>query len=85
MLNRLANIAGGHPKRVLLIAGVFFLVAGVLGAGVADRLDPYGADDPDKESFIAKEKLEDAGYRDAQAIVLIQGSDPTTPEGVGAR
>ena len=81
MLNRLANLAGGHPKRVLIFAGVFFLLAGVLGSGVADRLDPYGADDPDKEAFIAKEKLDDAGYRDPQAIVLIEGADPTTPDG----
>src|SRR5687768_1669948 len=81
MLDRLANLAGGHPKRVLLFAGVFFLLAGALGAGVADRLDPYGADDPDKESFIAKEKLEGAGYRDAQAIILVQGEDPTSPDG----
>src|SRR5918993_2086754 len=81
MLNRLANLAGGHPKRVLLIAGVFFLLAGALGAGVADRLDPYGADDPDKEAFIAKEKLEDAGYRDPQAIILVQDVDPTSPDG----
>ena len=50
MLDRLANLAGGHPKRVLLIAGIFFVVAGALGAGVADRLDPYGADDPEKET-----------------------------------
>ena len=81
MLNRLANLAGGHPKRVLIFAGVFFLLAGVLGSGVADRLDPYGADDPDKEAIIAKEKLDDAGYRDPQAIVLIEGADPTTPDG----
>ena len=81
MMDRLANLAGGHPKRVLIFAGVFFVCAGALGSGVADRLDPYGADDPDKEAFIAKEKLEAAGYRDPQAIVLIQDADPTTPEG----
>ncbi|MDQ3728643.1 MAG: MMPL family transporter [Actinomycetota bacterium] len=81
MLERLANFAGGHPKRVLAFAGVFFVLAGVLGSGVADRLDPYGADDPDKESFIAKEKLEDAGYRDPQAVVLIRDTDVTTREG----
>ena len=84
MLDRLANLAGGHPKRVLIFAGVFFLLAGALGSGVADRLDPYGADDPDKEAFIAKEKLEAAGYRDPQAIILIQDADPTTPEGASA-
>jgi uncharacterized membrane protein YdfJ with MMPL/SSD domain len=81
MLNRLANLAGGHPKRVLMFAGIFFVFAGVLGSGVADRLDPYGADDPDTEAVIAKEKLEGAGYRDAQAIILVQDADPTTPEG----
>src|SRR5687768_11014992 len=80
MLNRLASLTGDHPKRVLLIAGVFFLLAGALGSGVADRLDPYGADDPEKESFIAKEKLEAAGYRDPQAIVLID-AEVATPEG----
>src|SRR5688500_16570660 len=81
MLNRLANLAGGHPKRVLIFAGIFFVFAGVLGSGVADRLDPYGADDPDTEAVIAKEKLEGAGYRDAQAIILVQDADPTTPVG----
>src|SRR5918997_94854 len=81
MLDRLAKLAGGRPKRVLLVAGVFFLFAGALGGGVADRLDPYGADDPDKEAFIAKEKLEGAGYRDAQAIILIQDANPATQAG----
>ena len=80
MMSRLANLAGGHPKRVLIFAGVFFALAGFLGSGVADRLDPYGADDPDKESFIAKEKLEAAGYRDPQAIVLID-AQVATPDG----
>ncbi len=81
MLDRLANLAGGHPKRVLIFAGVFFVLAGVLGSGVADRLDPYGADDPDKESFIAKTKLEAAGYREPQAVVLISDVDLKTEEG----
>ena len=56
---------------------VFFVVAGALGAGVADRLDPYGADDPDTESVIADERLEDAGYRTTEVVVLIEGVDPT--------
>ena len=81
MLGRLANLAGGHPKRVLIFAGIFFALAGALGSGVADRLDPYGADDPDKEAFIAKTKLENAGYRDPQAIVLISDADPKSAEG----
>ncbi|MEJ7875905.1 MAG: MMPL family transporter, partial [Solirubrobacterales bacterium] len=83
MLSRLANLAGGHPKRVLAFAGVFFVLAGVLGSGVAERLDPYGADDPGKESFIAKTKLEDAGYRDPQAVVLVRDVDLKSAEGEG--
>lgn len=75
MTSRLASLTGNHPKRVLAFAAVFFVMAGVLGSGVADRLDPYGADDPDTEAVIAKERLEDAGYRDPQVIVLIRDAD----------
>lgn len=81
MLDRLANLTGNHPKRVLIFAALFFFAAGAIGGGVADRLDPYGADDPDKEAFIAKTQLEDAGYRDPEGVVLIEDADPTTPAG----
>jgi len=53
MIERLARLANRSARRTLVLAGVFFLIAGALGAGVADRLDPYGADDPDTESVIA--------------------------------
>ncbi len=81
MLDRLANLTGRHPKRVLAIGGVVFVLAGALGSGVADRLDPYGADDPGTESVVAQNKLEDAGYRDTQAVILLQGVDPSTSDG----
>ena len=80
-MRTLADLAGNHPKRIVFMAVVFFALAGALGAGVADRLDPYGADDPDTESYIAKERLEEAGYRDPQGIVLIQDVDVTTADG----
>jgi uncharacterized membrane protein YdfJ with MMPL/SSD domain len=57
------------------------VVAGVLGAGVADRLDPYGADDPDTESVIADQRLEDAGYRDTGVVVLVEGIDVRSAPG----
>mgnify|MGYP000076513469 CR=1 FL=1 len=72
MLDRLARMAGAHPRRVLWIAVVFFIAAGALGSGVADKLDPYGADDPETETVVAKERLEAAGYRDVQAVVLVR-------------
>ena len=81
MLERLANLAGTYPKRVLAIAALFFVAAGALGSGVADRLDPYGADDPDTEAVIAKERLEAAGYRDVQAVVLVRDVDVRSSEG----
>ena len=71
MIDRLAALANGHARRVLAVAALFFVVAGVLGGGVADRLDPYGADDPDTESVIADEQLEQAGHRETGVIVLV--------------
>jgi RND superfamily putative drug exporter len=83
MLERLANLTGSKPKRVVALAVVLFAVAGAVGAGVADRLAPYSADDPDTESVIAEERLEDAGFRQTEAVVLIQGVDPDTAAGAG--
>ena len=76
MLDRLANLAGGHPKRVLVASrSSSSLVAGVLGAGVADRLDPYGADDPDTESVHRRGAARGRRLPRPQAIVLIEGVD----------
>jgi uncharacterized membrane protein YdfJ with MMPL/SSD domain len=75
MTRRLARLAQRRPKRMLAGAAVLFALAGVVGAGVADRLDPYGADDPDTESVIAEKQLEDAGYRATEVVVLVQGVD----------
>jgi uncharacterized membrane protein YdfJ with MMPL/SSD domain len=83
MLDRLANLTGTYPKRVIAVAVILFALAGFFGSGVADRLDPYSADDPDTESAIAQERLEDAGYRETSAVVLIEGVDPESA--VGAR
>ena len=76
MMERLARLANRRARRTLVLAGVFFLIAGALGAGVADRLDPYGADDPDTESVIADQRLEDAGYRETGVVVLAAGPRP---------
>jgi hypothetical protein len=72
MMDRLARLANRHARRTLVLAGIFFVVAGALGAGVANRLDPYGADDPATESVIADQRLEDAGYRKTAVVVLLR-------------
>ena len=50
MFDALARLADGRARRIGLIAIVFFLFAGAAGGSVADRLDPYGADDPATEA-----------------------------------
>jgi len=81
MFNALASMAQRRGKLVVITAVVFFAVAGALGGSVAERLDPYGADDPDTESVIAEQRLDDAGFRDAGVIVLVQNAPVGEPAG----
>jgi uncharacterized membrane protein YdfJ with MMPL/SSD domain len=73
VMERLARLADRRARRVVIVAVVFFVFAGALGAGVANRLDPYGADDPATESVIADHRLEAAGYRETGVVVLLDG------------
>jgi uncharacterized membrane protein YdfJ with MMPL/SSD domain len=57
------------------------VTAGALGAGVADRLDPYGADDPETESVIADERLQAAGFRETSVVVLVEGVEAGSADG----
>ena len=75
MFSRLADLAQRRGKRVLVLAAVLFVAAAAFGAGVADHLAPYGADDPDTESVRADDVLEDAGYRGTGLVVLVDGVD----------
>ncbi len=64
----------------MVIAGaVFFAVAAVLGGSVANRLDPYGADDPATESVRADKALKHAGYRRTAVLVLVQSGSVAKP------
>jgi uncharacterized membrane protein YdfJ with MMPL/SSD domain len=72
MLAALAGLADRRARWVIALSALLFIAAGALGAGVAERLDPYQADDPDTESVQARERLEDAGYRPTGVVVLIE-------------
>src|SRR4051812_30730850 len=74
MFDSLARLANGRAKRVGLLAVVFFLVAAAVGGSVADRLDPYGADDPSTETVQAQERLEDAGLRVPAVIAVVENA-----------
>ena len=79
MFDSLARLANGHPRRVGIAAILFFVLAVGLGGSVADRLDPYGADDPATESVEARERLLDAGFRAPGAIVIVEGAPVGAP------
>jgi RND superfamily putative drug exporter len=81
MFDFLARLADGRARRIGLLAIVFFLLAGALGGSVAERLDPYGADDPETEAVEARKALQAAGYRGPGAIVVIRDAPVGTPAG----
>jgi len=80
ILNALANLATRRSRIVIVTAILAAGVAGALGAGVADRLDPYEADDSSTESVQADHRLHDGGFQDLGVIVLVQGVDVSSPE-----
>jgi uncharacterized membrane protein YdfJ with MMPL/SSD domain len=79
MLNALANLATRHSRTVIVTAVLASVAAGAFGAGVADRLDPYGADDPATESVQADDRLEGAGFSELGLIALVSGVDVSSP------
>ncbi len=79
MFDALARLADGRAMRVVLIGGIFFLLAGALGGSVADRLDPYGANDPATETSKAENLLEANGYRSTAVVVLLPDADVKSP------
>ena len=79
MFDSLARLADRRPRRVGLLAIAFFLVAGALGGSVADRLDPYGADDPATEAVEARDQLRDAGLRVPAVIVVVDDAPVAQP------
>jgi uncharacterized membrane protein YdfJ with MMPL/SSD domain len=79
MFDYLARLADDKAKRVGLLALVFFLLAGAIGGSVADRLDPYGADDPATETVKAMDRLEAAGLRVPAVIAVVQDAPVAEP------
>src|SRR5436190_19042179 len=79
MLQALANIVTRRARTVLVTALALSVIAGVLGAGVASRLDPYGANDPATESVQADNRLDAAGFQSLGVIALVRGVDVSSP------
>jgi RND superfamily putative drug exporter len=81
MFDALARLADRRARRIGLAAILFFLLAGALGGSVADRLDPYGADDPATEAVQARESLQQAGHRIPGATIVVRNAPIDTAAG----
>jgi RND superfamily putative drug exporter len=77
MFARLAAFLYTNRRRVLIAAGIGAVLAAVLGAGVANKLSPYGANDPNTQSVKATHRFEAAAGRqiDAGVIALVRAGD----------
>jgi RND superfamily putative drug exporter len=74
MFDALARFADGNARRIGIFAIVFFVLAAAIGGSVANRLDPYGADDPATEAVEARERLSDAGLRVPAVIAVVENA-----------
>src|SRR6266545_2124941 len=81
MFDALARLASRRSRLIVILAAIVFVVAGMLGRGVAGRLAPFGADDPATESVIAEQRLEAAGFREIGVVVLARGLDVRSAQG----
>ena len=79
MFDSLARLANGNAKRIGLLAVAFFLLAAVIGGGVASRLDPYGAEDPATETVKAMDRLQEAGLRVPAVVAVVEGAPVAKP------
>jgi uncharacterized membrane protein YdfJ with MMPL/SSD domain len=80
MFDTLARLADRRARRIGLLAIALFLAAGALGGSVAERLDPYGADDPATEAVEAREQLQEAGLRAPAVIVVLDHAPVAKPK-----
>jgi uncharacterized membrane protein YdfJ with MMPL/SSD domain len=71
MFAALTRLATRRPKRVVAVAVLVSVLAAAGGLSVADRLDPYAAEDPETESVRADALLERAGVGAGVDVVAL--------------
>ena len=79
MFAALARLAQRRARTVVIVAVLFAIAAAALGGSVANRLDPYGAEDPATESVKAQDQLEEAGYRFPSVVALVEDAPVARP------
>jgi RND superfamily putative drug exporter len=78
MLSRIADLSHRRARLVIAAAVALAVFAALTAGNVADRLGPYGADDPDSETYKAGERLRDASglMTGDDVVVLIRPGVP---------
>jgi uncharacterized membrane protein YdfJ with MMPL/SSD domain len=89
-VTRLAVFINRRAKRILIVAGLFFVVAGVVGGPVAGQLSAEDEDfqDPGAENIVASRQLRaaDGGREDAGLVALVSpGGDVRTDPAARAK
>jgi uncharacterized membrane protein YdfJ with MMPL/SSD domain len=79
----LADLAYRRGRRVVILAVLAALAAGAVGSSVADRLDPYNADDPASESYRAEQLLERSGAEPTVDVVALVETEANVRSGPG--
>ena len=77
MLSRIARLALRSPKRVLVIAGLLLVLAGIYGFSVAGSLSSGGFDDPHSQSSQAADLLQKTFNAGSANLIL----EVTAPDG----
>ncbi len=77
MLPRLAAFLHAHGRRVLIVAVICAVPAGVFGVGVSNSLWPYSAKDPTSQSVKAGQRFEASTGRqiDAGVVALVRSGN----------
>jgi RND superfamily putative drug exporter len=80
-MRRLATFLHSNRRRVLTVAVVGAAIAGAFGAGVANSLWPYSAQDPASQSVKAANRFEASTGRqiDAGVVALVSTGDVNMP------
>ncbi len=85
MLHRIAQLAIAAPRRVLLIAALAMVAAGIFGVPVAKNLSAGGFQDPTSESAQATKLLADKFARGDMQLVISVTDETGGADGSAAR
>ncbi|HEV2757805.1 MAG TPA: MMPL family transporter [Actinomycetota bacterium] len=81
MFEGLADFVVRRRLWIVAVTGVFFLVAGAVGGGVADRLSTGGFEDPNAESTEAEEILKtEFGTQTPNVVLLVSAEEGTVDD-----